>query len=145
MCSHRRWVLPAPPAIMPRRAQVQINMGIAEQQNTRKVSEGEKDAKIELARAERAALEELGSAMRDDRVRQSDYMLAQRYNDLTRAAGKVPEKTVYLPYEADSLGGLVGSLHKVYGSDGPRTGAPKRVSAQQIDAVVETTDDAALD
>jgi len=124
---------------------VQINMGIAEQQNTRKVSEGEKDAKIELARAERAALEELGSAMRDDRVRQSDYMLAQRYNDLTRAAGKVPEKTVYLPYEADSLGGLVGSLHKVYGSDGPRTGAPKRVSAQQIDAVVETTDDAALD
>jgi len=114
---------------------VQINMGIAEQQNTRKVSEGEKDAKIELARAERTALEELGSAMRDDRVRQSEYMLAQRYNDLTRAAAIVGNKTIYLPYESQGLGGLVGTLHKTYGPEGPRSAPSKRISAEQIDSV----------
>jgi len=96
-------------------------MGIAEQQNTRKVSEGERDAKIELAGAERGALEELGSALREDDVRQSDYMLAQRYTQLIRGACEVGEKRVFLPYEASGLGGVVQHLDKTYGPAG--TGA----------------------
>jgi hypothetical protein len=117
-------------------------MGIAEQQSTRMVSEGEKDAKIELARAERGALEELGAAMREDQIRQSDYMLAQRYNDLLLAATLLGSrsdcsKTIYLPYEAAGLGGLIGTLHKVYGPEGPRAGPARRVSAAQFDAAAD--------
>lgn len=67
------------------RLHVQITMGIAEQQSTRLISEGHKDAKIELARAERGALEEFPSAMREDESSQSEHMLAQRYMELISA------------------------------------------------------------
>lgn len=120
-------------------------MGIAEQQNTRKVSEGEKDAKIELARAERAALEEMGAAMREDNIRQSDYMLSQRYNDLLRTCSTVKENTIYLPFEAHRLGGLIGSLHRVYGEEGPRSAPTRKVSAAQLEAAGVGGDDSALD
>mmetsp|Transcript_11302 Transcript_11302/g.33518 ORF Transcript_11302/g.33518 Transcript_11302/m.33518 type:complete len:389 (-) Transcript_11302:179-1345(-) len=122
---------------------VQINMGIAEQQKTRKISEGEKDAKIELARAERTALDELGNAMREDKVRQSDYMLSQRYNDLVYVCADVSDKTIYLPYEAASLGGIINTLHLTYGQEGPRTGPPKRVTTSQIDAQMAQAESAA--
>lgn len=121
-------------------------MGIAEQQSTRMISEGQKDAKIELARAERGALEEFTSAMREDRIKQSEYMLAQRYNELISECARVGSKTIYLPYEATGLGGLVSSLHKVYGPEGKRSGPPRKgLTAASFEALADATNESALD
>jgi len=84
--------------------------------------------------------------MREDKIRQSDYMLAQRYNDLLRACSDVKEKTIYLPFEAYRLSGLVGSLYKVYGEEGPRSAPTRKVSAAQLESAgVAGADDSALD
>ena len=76
------------------------NSGLAEQESTRKISEGSAQGRIELARG--------GS--------QAQYMLAMRYLELLNGIGySSPQKVLYLPYEADALRGSIYSLDRVYG------------------------------
>ena len=55
-----------------------LNMGLAEQEATRKVSEGDAAALVDLARAESSALHTLASTMRTDGASNIDYMIALR-------------------------------------------------------------------
>mmetsp|Transcript_11083 Transcript_11083/g.30392 ORF Transcript_11083/g.30392 Transcript_11083/m.30392 type:complete len:367 (-) Transcript_11083:93-1193(-) len=100
---------------------VKFNMGVAEQEATRKRSEGEAGAKVDLARAESKALETIGQVISGESVRQTDYMLAQRYMELFRTAvNTIDTKVIYLPYEVTALTGMIKDLPKVYGRDAPR-------------------------
>jgi regulator of protease activity HflC (stomatin/prohibitin superfamily) len=55
-----------------------LNMGLAEQEATRKISEGDAAALVDLARAESSALHTLASTMRTDGASNIDYMIALR-------------------------------------------------------------------
>ena len=57
---------------------VKANLGVAEQESTRKRSEGAAVAKVLLARAERAALDTIAEAVEADGSSQTEYMLAKR-------------------------------------------------------------------
>lgn len=104
---------------------VKANLGVAEQEATRKRSEGSASAKIELARAEKASLDTIAEAVAADGCGQTDFMISKRFNELLRsipstgasdgAAGGKGSKTVYLPYEVSSISGLIAGLPAVYG------------------------------
>ena len=95
-----------------------MNLGIANQEATRKRSEGEKDAKIEIAFAESRSLEFIGDSLKDEpgNPGQADYMMSQRYLETwgQMNAGKA-NKTVYLPFDFSGMSGLVKGLP--YGRD----------------------------
>jgi len=96
---------------------VSVNMGLAQQEATRKRSEGEAGSKVELARAESVALETVGNAIKSDGGSQTDYMIAEKYLELFRlAAQSVENKVIYLPYRISGLSGVVRRLPAVYGS-----------------------------
>jgi len=94
-----------------------LNMGLAEQEATRKVSEGDAAALVDLARAESSALHTLASTMRTDGASNIDYMIALRYMDTINAIAqsKSSGHQFILPYESQSLRGLIKALPKVYG------------------------------
>mmetsp|Transcript_14066 Transcript_14066/g.33237 ORF Transcript_14066/g.33237 Transcript_14066/m.33237 type:complete len:249 (+) Transcript_14066:337-1083(+) len=99
---------------------VKLNMGLAEQEATRKRSEGEKEARIELARAESSSLETLAAGIRQDGSSNVDYMVSQRYLELFRSMGKQNDsKKIYLPYDANGLTGIIGRLSGVFGRGAP--------------------------
>lgn len=89
--------------------------GIAEQEGTRKRSEGDATAKIELARAEKVALDTIAESVEADGCGQTDYMVAKRYQELLRTVPAARDKTTYIPFEASSISGLIGRLPDVYG------------------------------
>lgn len=95
-----------------------MNLGIANQEATRKRSEGEKDAKIEIAFAESRSLEFIGDSLKDEpgNPGQADYMMSQRYLETwgQMNAGNA-NKTVYLPIDFSGMSGLVKDLP--YGRD----------------------------
>lgn len=95
-----------------------MNLGIANQEATRKRSEGEKDAKIEIAFAESRSLEFIGDSLKDEpgNPGQADYMMSQRYLETwgQMNAGNA-NKTVYLPVDFSGMSGLVKDLP--YGRD----------------------------
>lgn len=97
---------------------VKYNMGIAEQESTRKRSEGERDAKVNLARAESSALQVLFDAIQADNASLQEYQMGQRYismfKDIVR---KVENKTLYLPYQINKMRGIMDGLPSIYGSD----------------------------
>lgn len=100
-----------------------INMGVATQEATRKRSEGSAQAQVEVARAEKAALDAVADAIVADNCSQTEYMIGQRYNQLLQqvaSASASGTRFIYLPYEASHIGGVVSSLPKVYGRDAPR-------------------------
>jgi regulator of protease activity HflC (stomatin/prohibitin superfamily) len=112
-----------------------LNMGLAEQEATRKVSEGDAAALVDLARAESSALHTLASTMRTDGASNIDYMISLRYRfeapcvlsfshrgfcrymDTINAIAqsKSSGHQFVLPYESQSLRGLIKTLPKVYG------------------------------
>ena len=55
-----------------------LNLGLADQESTRKKSEGQRDSTIELARAESRALETISRVISAQNCSQSEYMIAQR-------------------------------------------------------------------
>ena len=61
-----------------------INLGVAHQEATRKKSEGSAQAQVEIARAEKAALDAIADAITQDNCSQTEYMIAKRYNELFR-------------------------------------------------------------
>ena len=95
---------------------VKQNNGLAEQESTRKISEGKAQGRIELARAESQSLELVKSALQAHSGSQAQYMLAMRYLELLNGIGVgSTNKVVYLPYEADALSGSVKDLNSIYG------------------------------
>lgn len=104
-----------------------LNLGIAEQDATRKQSEGTSGAKIELARAERQSIELVAEALNSSNSTQTEYMLAQRYIDVFRTmSGQAKEQVMYLPYEISLMSGIVNKLPSVFG---PSVVAPKVTKA----------------
>ena len=63
------------------------NLGIANQEATRKRSEGEKEAKIEIAQSEARALGFIGETLAQEpgNPSQADYMMSQRYLETFQA------------------------------------------------------------
>lgn len=97
---------------------VKQNNGLAEQESTRKISEGNAQGRIELARAESQSLELVKSALQAHSGSQAQYMLAMRYLELLNDIGYTsPNKVVYLPYEADTLCGSISQLNRIYGKE----------------------------
>ncbi|KAF0701301.1 Aste57867_8230 [Aphanomyces stellatus] len=101
------------------------NMGVAEQESTRKTSEGSAGAKVELARAESKSLELISAAFEADGASQTEYVISQRYmsmfNKMTRSLDK---KTLFFPYETKGISGLIGQLRSVYGHNQQKSVAP---------------------
>ena len=92
------------------------NNGLAEQESTRKISEGNAQGRIELVRAESQSLELVKTALQAHSDSQAQYMLSMRYLELLNGIGfGNPEKVLYLPYEGESLRGSISSLNRVYG------------------------------
>ena len=97
---------------------VKQNNGLAEQESTRKISEGEAQGRIELARAESQSLELVKSAFQTYSGSQAQYMLAMRYLELLNGIGEGSvNKVLYLPYEADALNGSISGLKSIYGKN----------------------------
>lgn len=97
---------------------VKQNNGLAEQESTRKISEGQAQGRIELARAESQSLELVKSALQAHSGSQAQYMLAMRYLELLNGIGyNSLNKVVYLPYEASALSGSIQGLGRIYGKD----------------------------
>jgi regulator of protease activity HflC (stomatin/prohibitin superfamily) len=95
---------------------VKFQMGVAEQEATRKKSEGEAGSKVELAQAESKSLGIVSSAISADGASQSEYMIAERYMKLMgKMSRSTDSKTIYLPYEVAGISGLVKGLPSVYG------------------------------
>jgi len=106
---------------------VKANLGVAEQEATRKRSEGEAASKVELARAEKVSLDTIAEAVEADDCSQTDYMISKRYNDLLRAVPATAEKTAYMPWgppaRAGRAPGRPGGRARAGGAR-PRRGAP---------------------
>merc|ERR1711871_1141070 len=107
-------------------------MGIAEQEATRRLSEGQAEAKVILAKAESKALNLIQETWASDNASQSEYLITEKYLDfLNNVLGQnsTSQKHVYLPYVAEKIMGIVGKLPKTYGSASStarRVKAPRR-------------------
>eukprot|EP01092_Planopodium_desertum_P004971 TRINITY_DN210_c0_g2_i1.p1 TRINITY_DN210_c0_g2~~TRINITY_DN210_c0_g2_i1.p1 ORF type:complete len:159 (-),score=32.58 TRINITY_DN210_c0_g2_i1:74-508(-) len=96
---------------------VRVTMGLAEQESTRKRSEGEAGAKIELARADSLSLQKVNSALKADRANQVEYMIAQKYLTFFRGLSmKAEKKKIFLPYPVEGLAGMISDLPATFGS-----------------------------
>jgi len=95
---------------------VSVNIGIAKSEATRKQSEGDSIAKVELARAESIALDTVNNAVKGDGTDQAEYMIAQKYIELLSKAGRSSEnQVIYFPYPVRGIQGLISEVSKVYG------------------------------
>jgi len=109
---------------------VKFNLGVAEQESTRKRSEGDAAAKVMMARAEKAAFDVLADTLESDGCAQSEYLLTQQFTELmTDMARVVDNKTVYLPFEISSITGIVKGLDGVFGRNAPRPKLPAAPAA----------------
>jgi len=90
---------------------VSVNMGIAQQEATRKRSEGESGAKVELARAESISLETVASSIQADGGSQTEYMVAEKYLELFRSACfSVEKKNSVFAIQVGSFEGPGGKI-----------------------------------
>merc|ERR1711907_353025 len=93
-------------------------MGIAEQEATRRLSEGQAEAKVILAKAESKALNLIQETIASDNASQSEYLITEKYLDFFNKVlgnSSSSQKHVYLPYVAEKIMGIVGKLPKTYG------------------------------
>eukprot|EP01133_Synstelium_polycarpum_P003564 gene3564-4077_t len=92
-----------------------INMGIAEQESTRKKSEGQAEASIEIAQAESACLEVMSKVLGDEAVENSEtnYRIALKYLDLI-STPSIGVKNMYIPYKIEGLQSIINGYTKVY-------------------------------
>lgn len=107
-------------------------MGIAEQEATRRLSEGQAEAKVILAKAESKSLNLVQEAIASDNASQTEYLITEKYLDFLNSVlgqNSTSQKHVYLPYVAEKIMGIVGKLPKTYGSASStarRVKAPRR-------------------
>lgn len=116
---------------------VELNLGIAEQECSRKRSEGQRDAQIEVASAESKSLEILSQAMAKENCSQTEYMIAQQYLEMFKASSyQVKSKNIYLPYYVSGINGMIKNLPAVYGAKGKVdvSGLTRRTVASHDDA-----------
>lgn len=79
-------------------------------------SDGNATALKERARAEKAALDAVADVMRSEGCSSTDFMLAQRFNGLLDSVARCASgRTLYLPYDATAISGLIPSLPSVFG------------------------------
>ena len=110
------------------------NNGLAEQESTRKISEGNAQGRVEVVRAESQSLELVKTALQAHSDSQAQYMLAMRYLELLNGIGfGSPEKVLYLPYEGESLRGSISSLNKVYGVSVEEKEVKESVKEEEFD------------
>ena len=113
------------------------NNGLAEQESTRKISEGNAQGRVELVRAESQSLELVKTALQAHSDSQAQYMLAMRYLELLNGIGfGSPEKVLYLPYEGESLRGSISSLNKVYGVSVEEKEVKESVKEEEFDDLI---------
>merc|ERR1712167_287859 len=95
-------------------------MGIAEQESTRRISEGQAQAKVLIAQAESKSLNMVQEAIKADGASQSEYLITEKYLNLydkvLGSSKSTGQKHIYLPYAAEQIMGLVSTLAKTYGS-----------------------------
>jgi len=84
-----------------------INIGIAKQESTRKVSEGTSAASIELAQAESTALEQMTNVLMEEGKEnsQTNYMISLKY--LESLEGNLNVQSLYMPYKIDGIQSIV--------------------------------------
>lgn len=112
---------------------VKFNLGIAEQEATRKRSEGQAGAKVESARAESQALEIIAEAIQSE-CGQTEFMIGRRYMEMLQSLFLAAKnKVVYLPYETAGMRGLISHLPEVFGASNNRASAPVAVQAPRAD------------
>jgi len=120
---------------------VAINMGLAEQEATRKRSEGNSGAKVELAMAESFALETVADVIKSEGGSHVDYMISKKYLGFLSTSTRANDtKTIYFPYRIQSLTGIINNLVHAYGAKNmSNSSSPKRkeVPKQSMKAVVE--------
>lgn len=93
---------------------VKTNLGVAQQEATRKESEGQASARVELAKAEKYALDRVQSIVTEDGSEQSEYLLGQAFNTFLRGV-RPSETTLYLPFPSESIRGIVSDLPGAFG------------------------------
>lgn len=97
-------------------------MGLADQEATRKISEGESAARVELIRAESLALDTITSALTSGGASQTDYMIAGKYLSLLSVmTHNAAKKTLYLPWDVANCQGTVQALGRSFGANAARS------------------------
>lgn len=95
----------------------QINKAMADKKSQILIAEGEAEAKVLQAQAEAEAIMKIAEAIKNTNSDPATYMLAVKYIDALKemvSNGK-DTKTVYMPYEASSLLGSLGSIKDMLG------------------------------
>lgn len=79
---------------------VRFNLGMAQQEATKRVSEAEREARIAVAAAESAALVSVAKAATQDGSSNVQYQVSQRFMGMIQAMGSsMDSATIYLPYD----------------------------------------------
>ncbi|EGC33577.1 hypothetical protein DICPUDRAFT_36493 [Dictyostelium purpureum] len=92
-----------------------INLGIAEQESTRKKSEGNAEATVEMAQAESASLEYMSNALCEDTDSenpQTNYMISLSYLDMINNRRSV--KVLHVPYKIDGIQSILSDFTSPY-------------------------------
>ena len=95
----------------------QINKAMADKQAQILLAEGEAEAKVLQAQAEAEAINKIAEAIKNTKSDPATYMLAVKYIEALKemVANGHDTKTVYMPYEASSLLGSLGSIKEMLG------------------------------
>lgn len=98
-----------------------VTIGIGQQEATRKKSEADSQVKYELARAESAAMEAVSSALENDGVTHTEYLLAMKCIDLYRKLSHTPcPKSIIFPYDISGFSQIFSKLPNVFGTNRPK-------------------------
>lgn len=95
----------------------QINKAMADKKSQILIAEGEAEAKVLQAQAEAEAIMKIAEAIKNTNSDPATYMLAVKYIEALKEMvtnGK-DTKTVYMPYEASSILGSLGSIKDMFG------------------------------
>lgn len=94
--------------------EAQINQAKAQKESQILMAQGEAEAKILQAKAEAEAIEKLAEAIKGSSSDPASYQIALKYIETLKemTSGK-DNKTVYIPYEATSLLGSLGSIKEI--------------------------------
>lgn len=95
--------------------QSQINQAEAIKQAEILKAEGESRAKVLVAEAEAEAIRRVTAAINESKTDPATYMLAMKYIEtLKEMTSGQDNKTVYVPYEASSMLGSIGSIKEIF-------------------------------
>ncbi|KAJ6248446.1 hypothetical protein M0813_17640 [Anaeramoeba flamelloides] len=119
-----------------------VNLGLAKQEATKKISEGQASAKIEVAHAEALALDMLSLALQPDGVLRSEYQIAQRYLTMLSAINRNSgHKTLYLPYDLNGMMSLISNLPTSFGINSKSTQLKYKASKNVQEPLIQFNDD----